>query len=108
MLEVLASQKLEESFSDLKASLGDLVKAEELFSMAGPTFEFGESLVTVEDISKMVQGGFLKEGRVKAPPAGQTVPDPEPWYAVVFRDYFTCGLRLPPTLSSARLWRLST
>jgi hypothetical protein len=33
---------------------------------------------------------------VKAPPAGQTVPDPKPGYAMGFRDYFTYGLLLPP------------
>jgi hypothetical protein len=96
MLEVFAARKLEESLSDVEASVSDLISAEESFSMAGPTFEFGESLVMVEDISEMVQGGFFKEGRAKAPLAEQTVPDPEPGYAVVFRDYFTYGLLLPP------------
>jgi len=29
------------------------------------------------------------------PPAGQTVPALEAEYAVVFMDFFTCGLRMP-------------
>jgi len=54
MLEVFAARKLEESLSNVEASVSDLISAEESFSMAGPTFEFGESLVMVEDISEMV------------------------------------------------------
>ena len=44
----------------------------------------------------MAEVGFFKEGRVKAPPTGQTVPAPEEEYVMVFRDFFTCGLRFPP------------
>jgi len=96
MLEVFAARELEESLSDVEASVGDLVSAEEFFSMAGPTFEFGKSLVTTEDIAEMVRGGFFKEGHAKAPPPRQTVPEPELGYAIIFRDYFTCGLRFLP------------
>jgi len=64
--------------------------------MAAITFEFGESTVRPEDIVDMVEVGFFKEGRAKAPPAGQTVPPPEEEYAVVFMDFFTYGLQMPP------------
>ena len=96
MLEVAAAQDLEETLSDVEASVGDLISAKEFDSMAGITFEFGESTVRPEDIADMVEVGFFKDGRAKAPPAGQTVPAPEEGYAVVFKDFFTCGLRMPP------------
>ena len=96
MLEVAAAQDLEETLSDVEASVGDLISAKEFEEMAAITFEFGESTVRTEDIADMVLARFFKEGRAKAPPAGQTVPAPEEGYAVVFRDFFTCGLRMPP------------
>jgi len=96
MLEVAAAQDLEETLSDVEASVGDLISAKEFEAMAGITFEFGESTVRSEHIADMVEVGFFKDGRAKAPPAGQTVPAPEEGYAVVFRDFFTCRLRIPP------------
>ena len=43
----------------------------------------------------MLKESYFPSSRVKIPPPGQTVPEPEEGYAVVFRDFFTCGLRLP-------------
>ena len=80
----------------MEVSIGYLVSAEDFTSMVGPTFGFGESVVTAEDITEMVEARFFKEGRAKAPPARQIVPDPKLGYVVVFRDYFTYGLRMPP------------
>jgi len=65
MLEIVAAQELEEDLSNVDASVGDLISAKEIFSMAGPTFEFGESLMTAEDIAEMVEAAFFNEGRVK-------------------------------------------
>ena len=96
MLEVAAAQDLEETLSHVEASVGDLISAKEFESMAAITFEFGELSIGPQDIADMVEVGFFKEGRAKAPPAGQTVPAPEEEYAVVFRDFFTCGLCIPP------------
>jgi len=96
MLEVAAAQDLEETLSNVEASVGDLISAREFEEMAAITFEFGESTVRTEDIADMVLARFFKDGRAKAPPAGQTVPAPEEGYAVVFRDFFTCGLLMPP------------
>jgi len=96
MLEVAAAQDLEETLSDVEASVGDLISAKEFELMVANTFEFGESTIRPQDIADIVEVGFFKEGRAKAPPAGQTVLAPEEEYAVVFRDFFTCGLRIPP------------
>jgi hypothetical protein len=46
-------------------------------------------------IRKMEREGYFSAGRAEPPPAGQTVPSYAEGYAVVFRDYFSCGLRLP-------------
>ena len=75
---------------------GSATSAKEFDSMAAITFEFGESTIGPQDIADLADVGFFKEGRVKAPPAGQTVPAPEEEYAVVFRDFFTCGLQFLP------------
>ena len=96
MVEVAAAQDLEETLSNVEVSIGKLVSAKDFNSMAAITFEFGESIIMAEDIADMVRAWFFKEGCVMAPPTGQTVPTPEAEYAVVFRDYFTCGLRMPP------------
>ena len=76
MLEVAAAQDLEETLSDVEASVGDLISAKEFESMTAITFEFGESTVRLEDIADMVEVGFFKDGRAKDPPVGQTVPAP--------------------------------
>jgi len=95
MLEIAVAQDLEETLSDVEASIGDLISAKEFDSMAAITFEFGESLITVQDIDDMVLVGFFKEGRAIVPPTGQTVPALAPEHAVVFKDFFTCSLRMP-------------
>ena len=66
MLEVAAARDLEETLSDVEASVGDLISAKEFDSMAAITFEFGESTVRVENIVDMVEVRFFKEGRAKA------------------------------------------
>ena len=96
MLEVAPAQDLEETLSDVEASVGDLISLKEFKSMPTITFEFGESTIKPQDIADMAEVGFFKEGRAKSPPAGQTVPAPEEEYAMVFRDFFTCGLQFPP------------
>ena len=102
MLEVAAAQDLEETLSDVKVSVGDLISAKEFDSMAAITFEFGESTVRPEDIADTVEVGFFKDGRAEAPPAGQTVPAPEEEYAVVFRDFSPADSGCLHIISSAR------
>lgn len=48
MLDVVAAQELKEDLYGVEASVGDLISVEEFFSMAGPMFEFGESLCDCE------------------------------------------------------------
>jgi hypothetical protein len=44
----------------------------------------------------MEEEGYFKVGQAKPPPMGETVPSLAQGYYVVFRDYFTYGLHLPP------------
>jgi hypothetical protein len=60
MLEVAAAQDLEETLSDVEASVGDLISAREFDSMAAITFEFGELTVRPEDIADMVEVVFSR------------------------------------------------
>jgi hypothetical protein len=46
-------------------------------------------------IAEMQDDGFFRAGRAMPLPEGQTVPDPPEGYDVMFKDYFTCGLRFP-------------
>jgi len=46
MMEVAATQDLEETLSDVEVSICDLVSAKEFDSMAAITFEFRESIIT--------------------------------------------------------------
>jgi hypothetical protein len=43
----------------------------------------------------MEKEGFFFTGRAEPSLAGQTVPSPAEGYAIMFRDYFSYGLRLP-------------
>ena len=60
MLEVAAAQDLEETLSDVEASVGDLISTKEFEEMAAITFEFGESTVRTEDIADMVEARFSR------------------------------------------------
>jgi hypothetical protein len=46
-------------------------------------------------IKKMEKEGYFSVGRAEPPSVGQNVPSPAEGYAMVFRDYFSCSLRLP-------------
>ena len=62
--------------------------------MAIKSWDFGPS-ITEEAVAGMLKESYFPSTRVKIPPLSQTVPEPEEGYAVVFRDFFTYGLRLP-------------
>jgi hypothetical protein len=95
MLASALAQDLEEDLASVEASVGDLVGASEGEGMASKTWDFGPSSVTEEAIAEMLDDGFFKAGRAMPLPTGETVPSPLEGYAVIFKDYFTCGLRLP-------------
>jgi hypothetical protein len=73
--------------------------------MAGKTWDFCESLMMERMIKKMEKEGFFFAGRAEPSPVGQTMPSPAEGYAIVFRDYFSYGLRLPSDTSCVRFLR---
>ena len=82
---------VEEDLGSVSASIGDLV-AVDSGDMAIKSWDFGPSSITEEAITEMLKESCFPFSRVKIPPPGQTVLEPEEGYAVVFRDFFTCGL----------------
>ena len=85
---------LEEDLRSVSAFVGDLIAADS-GDMAIKSWDFGPSSITEEAVAEMLKELYFPSSMVKIPPPGQTVPEPEEGYAVVFRDFFTYGLRLP-------------
>ena len=85
---------VEEDLGSVSASVGDLITADP-GDMAIKSWDFGPSSITDEAVAEMLKESCFPSSRVKIPPPGQTVLEPEKGYAVVFRDFFTCGLCLP-------------
>ena len=85
---------VEEDLGSVSASVGDLIAVDPR-DMAIKSWDFGPSSITNEVVVEMLKESCFPSSRVKIPPPGQTVPEPEEGYAVVFRDFFSCGLRLP-------------
>jgi hypothetical protein len=88
----------EEEVGDVDADVNDLITAKQ----SGPlplSFVSGESKVTTNMIRDYEVAGFFPAGTRRAPLDEQT-PTPEDDEVVVFRDFFTCGLRFQ------RFWTL--
>jgi hypothetical protein len=96
MVASITAQELKEDLTGVEASVSDSVGASEGEAMAGKTWDFGESTITEEMIAKMEEEGYFKVGQAKPLAVEETVPSLGQGYGVMFRDYFTCGLRLPP------------
>jgi hypothetical protein len=89
----ITAQELEDDLAGVDTSVGDLIRAEEVEAMARKTWYFGESLMTKRMISKLEREWMISVGRAK-PLQGETVPSPGKGYAMVFEDYFSCGIHL--------------
>jgi len=85
---------VEEDLGSVSASVRDLIAADSI-DMVIKSWDFGPFSITEEAIAKMLKESCFPSSRVKIPPPGQTILEPEEGYAVVFWDFFTCGLRLP-------------
>jgi hypothetical protein len=84
---------VEEDLTNVDADPRDLMVAKSSKSYP-PSFVFGESKVTTNLIREYEAAGFFPAGDDRAPLDEQT-PTPEANEVVVFRDFFTCGLRFP-------------
>jgi hypothetical protein len=83
----------DEEVGDVDADVKDLIAAKQ----SGPlplSFVFGESKVTTNMIRDNEAAGLFPAGTGRAPLDEQT-PTPEDGEVVVFRDFFTRGLRFP-------------
>jgi hypothetical protein len=83
----------DEDVGDVDADVKDLVRTRP----TGPlplSLIFGESKVNANMIREYEAAGFFPLGTGRAPLDEQT-PTPEDGEVVVFRDFFTCGLRFP-------------
>ena len=85
---------LEEDLSRFEASIADFITTEEVGDKAGTskTWDFGPSLMTKDMIEELRQLGCFGDAKVKLL-EGETIPKPKAANAVVFRDFFLCGLR---------------
>lgn len=62
-----------------------------------PSYRFGRSRVTEEVLDQFVVEGLFSSGVRQGcrAPGREEVPNPEPYEAVVFRDFCTTGLAFP-------------
>ena len=74
---------VEEDLGSVSASVGDLIAADS-GDMAIKSWDFGPSSITEEAVVEMLKESYFPSTRVKIPSLGQTVPEPEEGYAVVF------------------------
>jgi hypothetical protein len=103
----------DEEVGNVDADVKELIAAKQLGPLP-PSFVFGESKVTTNMIRDYEAGGFFPAGTGRAPLDEQNHA-PEDGEVVVFRDFFTCGLRftcdpiLPATLDafSVKIHQLS-
>jgi hypothetical protein len=82
-----------EDLADVDADWNELVAAKNSKSYP-PAFVFGESKVTPDLIKEYEAAEIFPVGDAHAP-TDEQVPTHEANEVVVFRDFFTCGLRLP-------------
>jgi hypothetical protein len=82
-----------EDIGDVDVDLKDLVTTKRSKALSA-AFVFGESKVTADLIKEYEAAGFFPAGSGHAP-LDEEVPTFEADEIVVFRDFFTCGLRFP-------------
>ena len=99
---------LEEDLSGVEASIVDLRTAEEAGDMVGSssTWDFRPLLMTKDMIEELWQLGCFGDAKEK-PPEGEMIPKPKAADAVVFRDFFLCGLRFPAARFLHESWKRS-
>jgi hypothetical protein len=81
----------EEEIGDVDADVKDLIAAKQSGPLP-PSFVFGEPKVTANLIREYKAAGFFSVGTERTP-LDEQFPTPEEDEVVVFRDFFTCGLR---------------
>ena len=94
---MMVSVTAQEDLENIKASVRVLVPAGEREKekvVMGKSWDFGPSLMTERAIRALEKQGCFPEGKGR-PSSGEFVPKPEKDEAFVFKDFFSCFLRLP-------------
>ena len=94
---ISASTEAQDDLENIKASIKDLIPIspiEKSKIQMAKSWNFGPSLMTKEAIKALEDEGCFLAGKGR-PPCGETVPQSKVDEAVVFKDFFACGLRIP-------------
>ena len=92
------SVEAQDDLENIEASVGDLIPISPIKNskiQMAKSWDFGPSLMTEEAIKALEDEGCFPTGKGR-PSCGETVPQPDVDEAVVFKDFFACGLRIPP------------
>lgn len=92
------SAEAQDGLESIEASIGDLVPISPVRKskvQMAKSWDSGPSLMIAEVIKALEDEGHFPEGKGR-PPCGEIVPQPEVDEAVLFKDFFACGLRIPP------------
>jgi hypothetical protein len=65
-------------------------------ALAGISYDFGPSTITKNHLASLENNTHYFPKGYGHPPDAKFVPDPRANEAVVFEDFFTVGLRMPP------------
>jgi hypothetical protein len=101
LLEAASDRESQSGDSEESESGSDTathIKVAVAAALAGITFDFGQSTMTRTRLASLGNNShYFIEGYAR-PPGVEYVLDPWPDEAVMFEDFFTTGLRMPPHL----------
>jgi hypothetical protein len=75
---------------------GGRVKIGAEAALASVTYDFGQSTITKARIASLESFAYYFLKGCGRPPGAESILDPHENEAVVFEDFFTAGLRMPP------------
>ena len=102
------STEAQDDLENIEASVGDLIHVSSVKKakvQMAKSWDFGPSLMTEDAIKALEYEGYFLAGKGH-PPRGEIVPQPEVDEVVVFKDFFACGIRIPPVYFSTWFSRL--
>lgn len=91
-----ASAEAQEELENVEVFVGELaLPPKDKKMVLAKSWDFGPSHTTAVAIHNLEKEGSFAVGKARLPPRRETVPHPGPNEAVVFKDFFSCGLRIP-------------
>lgn len=100
----------QDCLDSVEASIGDLIPlspSERSKTQMSKSWDFGPTLMTEGAMKQLESEGCFPKGKGRLP-RGETIPHPEVDEAVVYKDFFACGLQIPLCTSFAWFWKRST